>query len=78
MVRQWRATVPVSHLYEVPGVETTDKEAMERCRGDLRVGEAKNPVGTVSVGWEGHGRRAGVPAHDEGRVRGCWESAPRG
>jgi hypothetical protein len=47
------------------------------------VGEAlgwkePGPVGTVSVGGEGHGRRFGVFAHHEGGVRGSRESAPRG
>ena len=37
---------------------TADEEAMERDRGGFRVEEATNPVGTVSVGGEGHGRRA--------------------
>ena len=40
------------------------------------MGEAKGPVGTASVGHEGHERRPGVPAQDEGRVRGHRESAP--
>ena len=55
---------------------TADEEAMEGDRGGFEVEEAASPVGEVSVGGEGHGRRFGVFAHHEGRVRGKWESAP--
>ena len=57
---------------------TADEEAMERDRGGFGVEEAASPVGEVSVGREGHGRRIRVFAHHEGRVRGKWESAPGG
>ena len=59
----------------MPGVATADEEAMEGHRGALRAGEAKGPVGTASMGHEGHERHPGVPTHDEGRVRGHRENA---
>ena len=39
---------------------------------------ATGPVGAVSVGREGSGRRSGVLAHHEGGVRRSRESAPGG
>ena len=57
---------------------TADKEAMERGGGGFRVGEAEDPVSTVSVGGEGDGCRAGVLTHHEGGLRWSRESAPRG
>ena len=49
---------------------TADEEAMEGCRGGFGVDEATGPVGTVSVGGEGHGRRFVFFARHESRVRG--------
>ena len=57
---------------------TADEEAMEGDRGGFGVVGAASPFGAVSVGEEGHGRRFGIFAHHEGRVRGSRESAPRG
>ena len=54
---------------------TADEETMEGDRGGFGVEGAAGPVGTVLVGGEGYGRRAGVFAHHEGRVRGRRESA---
>ena len=57
---------------------TADEEAMKGHRGGFGEEEVACPVGTVSVGGEGHGRGFRVSAHYEGRVRGKWESAPGG
>ena len=57
---------------------TADEEAMEGHRGGLEMGAAKGPVGTLSVGGEGHGGGSRVSTHHEGRVQGFRESAPRG
>jgi hypothetical protein len=39
---------------------TADEEAMEGGRGGFGVEEATGPVGAVSVGGEGRGRRSGI------------------
>ena len=65
-------------LYGVPSVATADEEAMERDRGGVEVEEAASPVGEVSVGGEGHGRRFRVFTHHESGVQRYWESAPKG
>ena len=57
---------------------TAEEEALESGRGGLGVEESKGPVGTVSVGGEGHRRCFGVFAHHEGGMRGNRESAPGG
>ena len=57
---------------------TGDEEAMEGGRGGFGMEEATGPVGAVSVGREGRGRRSGVFAHHEGGVRGSREGAPGG
>ena len=57
---------------------TTDEEAMEGCGGGLGVEETKGPVGTISVGEEGHGSGSRVSAHHKGGVQGFRESAPGG
>ena len=57
---------------------TADEEAMEGHRGGLEMGATEGPVGTISVGGEGHGRGSRVSAHHEGGVQGFRESAPRG
>ena len=57
---------------------TADEEAMEGHRGDPEMGVAQDPVGSESVGGEGHGGVFGVSAHHEGGMRWPRESAPRG
>ena len=57
---------------------TADEEAMEGHRGGLEVEAAKGPVGTISVGGEGHGCGVRVFAHHEGGMRWFRESAPGG
>ena len=57
---------------------TADEEAMEGCRGSPEVEVAENPVGTISVGGEGHGCGVRVFAHHEGGVHRRRESAPIG
>ena len=78
MVHQRRATVEAPPLHGVPGLATAEEEAMEGHRGGLRVEEAADPVGAISVGREGYGRRARVFAHYEARMRGSQESTSRG
>ena len=48
---------------------------MERYQGGIRVEEAADPVGAISVGKEGGAR---VFTHYEGRMRGSQESTSRG
>ena len=55
---------------------TADEEAMEGCRGGFEVEGATSPVGTVSVGGEGHGRRVGVFAHHKGGGVGVGRVPP--
>ena len=55
-----------------------DEEAMEGYRGGLEMEVAQDPVGSISVGGEGHGCGFGVSAHHEGGVQREWESASRG
>ena len=57
---------------------TADEEAMGGHRGGLEMGAAKGPVGTISVGGEGHGCGARVFAHHKGGMRWFRESAPGG
>ena len=78
VVRRRRAPVQAPSLYEVTGIATADEEAMEGCRGGLKVEEAASPVGEVSVGGEGHGRRTRVSTHHKGGVQRHGESAPGG
>ena len=77
VLSQRKATVQIPPVYEVSGVATADEEAMEKSRGGFGVEEATGPVGTVSVGGEGHGRRFGVSTHHECGVRWSRESVPR-
>ena len=55
---------------------TADEETLERRRGGPEVEEAASPVGTVSVGGEGHECCFGIFAHNEGGVRRSRENAP--
>ena len=78
VVRQRRASVQAPPFHGVPSMATADEEAMERDRRGFEVEEAASPVGEVSVGGEGHGRRLRVLTHHESGVQRYWESAPRG
>ena len=78
MVRQRRAPVQAPSFHEVPGLATTDKEAVEGHRGGLEMEAAHDPVGSIPVGGEGYRRRFGVSAHHESGMRWHRESAPRG
>ena len=51
---------------------------MEGYRGGLEVEAAESPVGTLSVGGEGHGCGSRVSAHHEGGMQRYRESAPGG
>ena len=57
---------------------TADEEDMEGGRGGFEVEEAASPVGKVSVGGDGHGRRFRVFTHHESGVQRHREGAPRG
>ena len=57
---------------------TADEEAMEGYRGGPEMEVAKVPVGTVSVGGEGHGCCFGVSTHHKGGMRRLRESTTRG
>ena len=57
---------------------TADEEAMEGRRGGPEVEVADSPVGTISVGGEGHRCGTRVSAHHKSGVRQHRESAPRG
>ena len=65
-------------LHEVPGMATADEEAMEGHRGGLEMGVVQDPVGSISVGGEGHGCGFGVSAHHKSGMRWPRESGPRG
>ena len=75
---QPRATVEAPPHHEVPGLATADEEAMEGHRGGLRVEEAADPVGAISVGKEGYGPCPGDFAHYGGRMRVSQESTSGG